>query len=47
MQWMTHEVRTRLALSRPASLGAAARLEGVTPAALIQLLQYVKKTPPP
>ncbi len=39
---LSAEARARLAQSRPATLGAAARLEGVTPAALIVLLRYVK-----
>ena len=32
--------------SRPATLGAAARIEGVTPAALIALLRYVQRARP-
>ena len=37
------EMRQRLSLSRPATLGAASRTQGVTPAAIMALLQYVKK----
>ena len=39
---LSTEVRQRLAAARPASLGQAARLEGVTPAALVALLAHVK-----
>ena len=39
------EVRQVLSGARPATLGAAARLPGVTPAALITLLRYVKRAP--
>jgi tRNA uridine 5-carboxymethylaminomethyl modification enzyme len=42
---LSHEARDALAASRPATLGAAARLPGVTPAALIALLRYVKRGP--
>jgi tRNA uridine 5-carboxymethylaminomethyl modification enzyme len=37
------EVRSKLAATRPATLGAAARISGVTPAALTALLRYVKR----
>jgi tRNA uridine 5-carboxymethylaminomethyl modification enzyme len=37
------EVRDKLAKARPATLGAAARLQGVTPAALTALLAHVRK----
>ena len=37
------EVRQKLANTRPATLGAAARIPGVTPAALVALLRYVQK----
>ena len=37
------EMRQRLSVSRPATLGAASRTQGVTPAAIMALLQYVKK----
>jgi tRNA uridine 5-carboxymethylaminomethyl modification enzyme len=37
------EVRDKLTKARPATLGAAARLQGVTPAALTALLAHVRK----
>jgi tRNA uridine 5-carboxymethylaminomethyl modification enzyme len=37
------EVRSKLAATRPATLGAAARISGVTPAALTALLRHVKR----
>jgi tRNA uridine 5-carboxymethylaminomethyl modification enzyme len=37
------EVRTKLAAHRPATLGAAARISGVTPAALTVLLRHVRR----
>ncbi len=37
------EVRQKLTLARPATLGAAARIPGVTPAALVALLRFVQK----
>ena len=37
------EVRSKLAATRPTTLGAAARISGVTPAALTALLRYVKR----
>jgi tRNA uridine 5-carboxymethylaminomethyl modification enzyme len=42
---LSAEVRGKLAASRPATLGAAARISGVTPAGLVALLQYVKRRP--
>ncbi len=44
---LSAEVRGKLAASCPATLGAAARISGVTPAALVALLQYVKRQPAP
>ncbi len=41
---LSNEVREKLCRSRPATLGAAARISGVTPAALVALLGYVKRT---
>ncbi len=41
---LSTEVRQRLASARPLSLGQAARLEGVTPAALVALLAHVKNS---
>ena len=40
---LSNEVRTKLEKVRPATLGAASRISGVTPAALTALLAYVKK----
>jgi tRNA uridine 5-carboxymethylaminomethyl modification enzyme len=42
---LSAEVRGKLASAQPATLGAASRISGVTPAALIALLQYVKRRP--
>ncbi|MGH7054962.1 MAG: tRNA uridine-5-carboxymethylaminomethyl(34) synthesis enzyme MnmG, partial [Stellaceae bacterium] len=42
---LSHEVRDKLAEARPATLGAAARISGVTPAALVALLKHVKRRP--
>jgi tRNA uridine 5-carboxymethylaminomethyl modification enzyme len=36
-------VRSKLTAARPATLGAAARISGVTPAALTALLRHVKR----
>jgi tRNA uridine 5-carboxymethylaminomethyl modification enzyme len=44
---LSAEIRGKLAAARPATLGAAARISGVTPAALVALLQYVKRRPSP
>ncbi len=40
---LSHEVRQKLAEAKPATIGAAARLPGVTPAAMIALLRYVRR----
>ncbi|HVC54348.1 MAG TPA: tRNA uridine-5-carboxymethylaminomethyl(34) synthesis enzyme MnmG [Stellaceae bacterium] len=42
---LSAEIRIKLAASRPATLGAAGRISGVTPAALVALLQFVKRRP--
>jgi tRNA uridine 5-carboxymethylaminomethyl modification enzyme len=42
---LSHEIRSKLAAAQPATLGAAARISGVTPAALAALLRYVKRQP--
>jgi tRNA uridine 5-carboxymethylaminomethyl modification enzyme len=42
---LSAEVRGKLAAARPATLGAASRISGVTPAALVALLQHVKRRP--
>jgi tRNA uridine 5-carboxymethylaminomethyl modification enzyme len=40
---LSNEVQEKLAAARPATLGAAARIPGVTPAALVALLRHVKR----
>src|SRR5581483_10765561 len=40
---LSHEVRTRLAEYRPATVGQAGRVPGVTPAAITLLLVHLKK----
>jgi tRNA uridine 5-carboxymethylaminomethyl modification enzyme len=40
---LSREISEKLAQARPSSLGAAARLSGVTPAALVALLKHVKR----
>ncbi|HET9018130.1 MAG TPA: tRNA uridine-5-carboxymethylaminomethyl(34) synthesis enzyme MnmG, partial [Acetobacteraceae bacterium] len=40
---LSNEVRSRLATARPTSLGAAARLEGITPAAIAALGVHVRR----
>jgi tRNA uridine 5-carboxymethylaminomethyl modification enzyme len=42
---LSAEACGKLAAVRPATLGAASRISGVTPAALVALLQYVKRQP--
>ncbi|HWB47840.1 MAG TPA: tRNA uridine-5-carboxymethylaminomethyl(34) synthesis enzyme MnmG [Stellaceae bacterium] len=42
---LSTEIRGKLAAARPATLGAAARISGVTPAALVALLRHVKRRP--
>ncbi|WP_045369211.1 tRNA uridine-5-carboxymethylaminomethyl(34) synthesis enzyme MnmG [Methyloceanibacter caenitepidi] len=43
---LSNELRQKLSRHRPASLGQAARLDGMTPAALMLLLAHVKKSAP-
>ena len=40
---LSNEVRQRLSAGRPATLGQAGRMTGVTPAALTILLRHVKR----
>jgi tRNA uridine 5-carboxymethylaminomethyl modification enzyme len=41
---LSNEIRDKLAAARPTTLGAASRISGVTPAALVALLKYVRRT---
>jgi tRNA uridine 5-carboxymethylaminomethyl modification enzyme len=40
---LSNEVQQKLSVHRPATLGQAARISGVTPAALVALLKYVRR----
>src|SRR6516162_9581389 len=40
---LSREICDKLALARPSTLGAAARISGVTPSALVALLKHVKR----
>ncbi|MDE1904374.1 MAG: tRNA uridine-5-carboxymethylaminomethyl(34) synthesis enzyme MnmG, partial [Alphaproteobacteria bacterium] len=40
---LSAEIRLKLRASRPETLGAAARVSGVTPAALVALLRHVRR----
>ncbi len=42
---LSNEVREKLEATRPATLGQAARIEGVTPGALTAVLAYMKRHP--
>ena len=42
---LSNEVRSKLNRARPATLGAAARISGVTPAAITALLRHVRRRP--
>ncbi len=42
---LSNEVRQKLEQARPATLGAASRIPGVTPAAVVALLRHVKRKP--
>jgi tRNA uridine 5-carboxymethylaminomethyl modification enzyme len=43
LEGLSHEVRQKLTALRPATLGQAGRIEGVTPAAVSILLVHLKK----
>lgn len=40
---LSNEVRTKLETIKPETLGAASRIQGMTPAALVSLLRYIKR----
>jgi tRNA uridine 5-carboxymethylaminomethyl modification enzyme len=42
---LSAEISGKLAAARPTTLGAAARISGITPAALVALLQHVRRQP--
>ena len=42
---LTNEVRAKLETIRPATLGQAGRIEGMTPGALTALLAFVRRRP--
>ncbi len=42
---LSREICDKLAMARPVTLGAAARISGVTPAALVALLKHVRRPP--
>ena len=44
---LSNEMRLKLGKHKPDTLGAAARIPGVTPAALVALLRHVKRKPTP
>ena len=44
---LSNEEREKLALTRPASIGCASRIPGMTPSAVVSLLRFVKKQQPP
>ena len=43
---LSNEVRVKLETAQPETLGAAARIPGVTPAAIVALLRYVQRKEP-
>jgi len=44
---LSAEIRLKLSASRPETLGQAARVSGVTPAALVALLRHIRREPRP
>ncbi|CDS03937.1 hypothetical protein LRAMOSA06892 [Lichtheimia ramosa] len=47
MTQLSHEVRHKLSMVRPETLGAAKRIEGITPAAMVTLMRYARRTSKP
>jgi tRNA uridine 5-carboxymethylaminomethyl modification enzyme len=41
---LSTEIRQKLKVVRPATIGAASRIQGMTPAAVVTLLRYVRRT---
>ena len=41
---LSTEIRQKLKSVRPATIGAASRIQGMTPAAVVTLLRYVRRT---
>ena len=39
-----NEIIEKLTKTKPPTLGAASRISGVTPAAIIAIMRYIKKT---
>ena len=46
IQGLSNEVRQKLSQHRPRSIGHAARLDGITPAALVLVIAHLRKTVP-
>ena len=44
---LSNEVRSKLSQQRPPTLAAAGRIPGVTPAAILAILRYLKASPAP
>ncbi|CAL1702492.1 unnamed protein product [Somion occarium] len=44
VEGLSSEVRERLALIRPTSIGAVRRMEGMTPTSMVSLLRFAKRT---
>ena len=40
---LSNEIVEKLTITQPPTLGAASRISGITPAAIIALLRFVKK----